>query len=266
MNNLITKKIYPWLYSIEDPLGAFSFVLIGQTAALLYDTGFGVWSIRDEVKKITSLPVTVVLGHGHVDHANGAFDFEEVWIHPADYEICMKHTSRTMRRGIAGGLKDGEISAPDAFDEAYYIESGSYTNSGIFKKLTGDLFDLGRITAQIVPMEGHTAGSIGIFIPEHKTLLTSDASNSDIWMFLEESLPIPAYVAMLKRVKQLDFNTFFIGHSAEPKPKSDFDGFIRVAENICPEKSTPYPRMPELSGLLYSEGNFKIIYRKDKLQ
>jgi len=263
---MITKKIYPWLYSIHDPLGVYSFLVVGKTGALLYDTGFGVWPIVDDVRKITDLPLTVVLGHGHVDHANGAFDFDEVWIHPEDYELCLRHTSRTMRRGIIGDITVEGHSPPPEFDESVYVESGSYSKREVFKHLSDNqLFALGGISVQVVPMEGHTAGSVGILVPEHKTLLTSDASNNHIWMFLNESLPIKSYIAMLKRVRDLNFDTFFIGHSDEPKPKSDFDSFIRVATNIDVAKATPYPKMTELSGFIYSEGEFSIVFRKNRL-
>ncbi|MCL2192868.1 MAG: hypothetical protein FWB78_05695, partial [Treponema sp.] len=73
------------------------------------------------------------------------------------------------------------------------------------------------------------------------------------------------YVAMLERVIRLDFDTFFIGHSDKPRPKSDFVRYINVARNASIEKSSPYPVLPEFGGNLYEEDGAAIVFHKDKL-
>ena len=256
------KEIYPWLYSIFDPQEVFCYLAVGNERALLFDTAYGIGSLSQTVREITDKPLDIVLGHGHVDHANGAYQFEEVWLHEADFELCRHHTSEDFRRTIVKGLKENGALLPVGFDAEAYIKAGT----GNLKKLdTGRIFDLGGLHMEVVGMEGHTAGSIGLLAHEHKVLLDSDAANLHIWMFLDESLPVSRYTAMLERVVQLDFDVFFTGHSGVPMPKPLFQKFISVAHNASVEKSEPYNTFPELKGFLYTEDGVGIVFSEAKL-
>ena len=256
------KQIYPWLYSIYDPQKTYCYLIVGEKSALLYDTVYGIASIDEAVREVCNLPYEVVLGHGHLDHSNGAYQFPEVWIHPNDHVLCLRHTSKTCRKGIVADIKNDEKLSPPNFDAEKYIHQGA----GNLKMLQdGQSFDLGGLTVKVIPMEGHTSGSVGLLIEEHKVLLNSDAANAHIWMFLDESLTIKEYITMLKRVNEVNFNVFFTGHSDAPRPKSDFDKFIQVAENITLDKSKPYSQMPELNGHLYEEDGVAIVFRPNKV-
>ena len=228
MSHYKVNKLYPWLYSIYDPKNVFCYLIIGQNTALLYDTAYGDAPLDPTIRQITNLPYEVVLSHGHWDHTNGASQFEEKWIHPADIDLIQ-------------------------------------INPGKLKMLEhGHVFDLGGITVEVVPMEGHTAGSVGLLIREHKLLLNADAANYHMWMFLNECLDLDVYINMLKRVRLLDFDTFIVGHSDVVRPKSDFDIYITVAENLDYDKTVPYPSLPELGGRMYVEDEATIIVKPEK--
>lgn len=260
MNYYSLKQIYPWLYSIKDPDNVFCYLVVGDESALLYDTAFGTACLHDVIREVTDKPVVVVLGHGHVDHANGACQFDEAWLHENDFKLCKLHTSEAYRRDYAVNASP----LPEGFDAEAYIKAGNKLN---LKKLEiGQIFDLGGLHMEVVAMEGHTAGSVGLLAQEQRVLLTSDAANPHIWMFLKESLPVAQYISMLERVKELNFDTFFIGHSDQPLPKSEIDKFIRVARNASVEKSTPYSQLPELKGFLYQEGETGIVFSEEKLR
>ena len=223
------KEIYPWLYSFYDPKNVFCYLIIGKKSALLYDTGYGEAPLDEAIRKVCDLPYEVVLSHGHWDHTNGASQFKEKWIHPADVDLIQ--------------LDPGKL-----------------------KMLEHDqIFDLGELTVQVIPMEGHTLGSVGLLIHEHRLLLNADAANYHMWMFLDECLEVSVYINMLKRVRELEFDTFIVGHSDLERPKSDFDRYIAVAENIDINKTTPYGAMPELGGRMYEEGDVSIIFNPKKL-
>ena len=256
------KKIYPWLYSIRDPGDTFCYLAIGNDIAMLFDTTYGIGNLPDAIRKITDKPVVVVLGHGHHDHANGAFQFGEAWLHEADFDLCKNLAGEKSRQKIIDGIISKGRSLPEGFDTAAYLKAGT----GNLKKLEiGRVFDLGGLHMEVIGMEGHTAGSVGLLAREHHVLLDSDAASSHVWMFLKEALPLSQYIAMLKRVVQLEFDTFFVGHSGEPKPKSDFAKYIKVAGNASPEKSKPYPIYPEFGGFLYKEDGAEIVFSKNKL-
>lgn len=253
------EKLYPWLYSIYDPREVYCYLIIGERSAILFDTGFGVGPLKDTVRQVCDKPCSVILSHGHIDHVNGAYQFDEAWIHPKDLPVYKSHASIETRRDIA--------NSETGIDVQEYINA----NTDNLKLLEDNqTFQLGNLTAEIVPMEGHTPGSVGLLVKEHRVLFTSDAACSHAWLFLDESLPMSAYIEMLERVKGLAFDTFFVGHQSVGHQslsysKPDFDRIIRVAENIDPDKSTPYPTFPELKGLFYDEGDVGIVFRLDKL-
>jgi len=56
----------------------FSYLLLGTKNAALIDTGMGVSNIRDEVEKLTSLPIVVINTHTHFDHTGDNFRFDEI--------------------------------------------------------------------------------------------------------------------------------------------------------------------------------------------
>ena len=258
------KKIYPWLYSIKDTDNVFCYLIIGEDKALLYDTVYGIGSLPDIIKTITDKPVIAVLGHGHIDHANGAYQFDKVWLHENDFELCRQHTSAAFRRNILNNLKNNQV-LPENFDEDKYINT---VTDNFIKLNIGYVFDLGGITIEVIGMEGHTSGSIGLLIKEHRVLFNSDAANFHVWMFLPESLSINQYMTMLKRTMLLDFDIFFIGHSNIPLPKTDMQKMINIAQNISIEKSEPYNTsnlFNELNPLVYREGDGEIVFTEGKL-
>jgi len=233
-DDYITNEIYPWLYSIDDVNNnVYCYLLIGNEKALLFDTTYGYGSLYRVIREITELPVTVVLGHGHFDHTGGASQLfaylhSDIWLHEADFGL---------------------------------LSTSSQETRFLNKLDIGQVFDLGNLNVEIVAMEGHTAGSIGILVREHRVLLTSDSSNPHVWLFLNESLPINQYIAMLERTIQLDFDTFFIGHSDAPMPKSDFQSFIKAARNASVEKSERHPDYTSV--FIYEEDGANVYFRGD---
>ncbi|MCL2764991.1 MAG: MBL fold metallo-hydrolase [Treponema sp.] len=227
-------EIYPWLYSIyENRNNVFAYLIVGDDYALLFDTTSGFGLLHYVIKEITDLPVIVVLGHGHYDHAGGVsmmteFFSSEIWLHEADFPVYQRYIKETRN------LNSLDI---------------------------GRVFDLGGLNVEIIGMEGHTAGSVGALVREHRILFTSDSAGPDIWLFLGESLPVSQYIAMLELTMQLDFDTFFIGHNDVPMPKTDFQKYINVARNTSLEMAHPYRELG--SGMMafrYDEDGASIYF------
>jgi|GEM_PF-2812013 len=78
-------------------------------------------------------------------------------------------------------------------------------------------------------------------------------------------LLISRYTALLERTLELEFNTFFWGHSNEPLPKSELHKYLQVAHNASMEKSEPYEMFPEYNGFLYQENGVGIVFNKETL-
>ena len=86
------------------------FLLEGAHKALLIDTGTGTFDVAALVRSITEKPLRVVCTHGHVDHVGGIGFFDEVWLHPDDFEMARTLTREqrqgyvTIMNGMSGGL------------------------------------------------------------------------------------------------------------------------------------------------------------------
>lgn len=220
------------LYQFKDPLGVLSTLLIGKEKALLFDTCYGIGDLKEEVRKITDKEIVVVCSHGHMDHSGGNYQFNKVLIHKDDIELCKKHNSKEKRMQNVEAAR--RIINMDNFDVDNYL----IQNEGNLEIINvGEKIDLGGISASVIAMEGHTKGSIGLFIKKMKLLLVSDATCPFIWLFLEESLPVSTYIKMLERTIKLDFDNFLVGHGARMFPKSKMIDFLNIAKDIDLKKS-----------------------------
>jgi len=91
------KKIYDDTYAITDngfsQGSVYMYLLVGAEKALLVDSGYGLLDLKTVIKTVTDKPVMCICTHGHLDHAPGACQFEEAYIHSKDYDVYNQHTS-----------------------------------------------------------------------------------------------------------------------------------------------------------------------------
>ncbi|MBR6809763.1 MAG: MBL fold metallo-hydrolase, partial [Clostridia bacterium] len=62
------QKMTDNVWMLTDRMGMHMTLLVGTEKALLVDCGYGFDDIFAAVRSITSLPVTLLLSHGHHDH------------------------------------------------------------------------------------------------------------------------------------------------------------------------------------------------------
>jgi len=270
------KRHESWLYSIKDKMNVFCWLIVGGHSALLFDTGYGIGDLSGAVRSIIGdRSLTVVLSHGHADHALGACQFESVLLRPADFTLIDEHCGPKWRQKAVDAVKENAKKlgfGPDDFDAGAYLQGGA----GHPEPLAEDaVFDLGGVTARVISMPGHTPGSVGLLIPEHKILLAGDAANRALFLFLPESLPMAGYLEMLRRVSALDFETHYVGHQDTAYPKKWFGKYVKVAENALAGKGKPM-RIPgfeeygetwvsSVGGPIVSPAFCAVAYTRDKL-
>ena len=105
----VVYKVGDGVFAICEPYQfqeVISYLILGSRSALLFDTGLGIGAIARVVKKLTSLPVTVLNSHTHFDHVGGNADFHRLLAMDTDY-------TRANARGFPHERVQGEV-APGA--------------------------------------------------------------------------------------------------------------------------------------------------------
>lgn len=232
----------PGLYEI-----ASSFVqmhlLVGQHHALLVDTGYGFMDLPGIVRGITDLPLYIVNSHGHFDHACGNSSFRQpVYIHPEDIPVFRIYNSERCRGIMYDSMRKMQnfLFFLPLLPRTVSRESCLHDDFDDFIEVTeGYAFELGGKTAEVIELPGHTPGSIGLYCRELRLLITSDAINSNVYMFLPESTKLSVYRESLYKAKSIDFDFFVTGHQPGLYPKRLLDDYIDVADHLDYEKGKP---------------------------
>ncbi len=196
-----TEKLSPRITRIWDVSRTAMYLVEGSESALLVDTGVGVGSLKEQVDKLTNKPVTVVLTHGHVDHAMGASDFDKVYLSHADMPVYAIHSLMDVRRGyVAGAVTTG--ADPGLISRVQESDFLPPKVAESFLPLSGGMrFDLGDISAEIFDAAGHTPGSVAVLIPEEEMLILGDSCNAFTFLFDDFCPSVAEYRENLLRLR-----------------------------------------------------------------
>ncbi|GHT77559.1 MBL fold metallo-hydrolase [Spirochaetia bacterium] len=235
MDYFTSQKISPSITRIKDVTGVLMYLAEGDKKAILIDTGTGLGSLKEYVKSLTSLPLTVILTHGHADHGGGAALFETVYLNEADFELVRHHCTYDVKSKYAefimGTLPPVEVFAPDR-------------GTGYTLCQTGDIFDLGGISLQVIALPGHTHGMMTILFREERSILLGDACNSSLFLFLEESLTVEQYKKSLQRFQDQYgglFDKVYLSHGTGDIPKQVIQDCLDVCEDILAGRADAVP-------------------------
>ena len=182
------------VYAIAEPYNyqeVISYLILGKSKALLFDTGMGLDSISPLVRELTGLPVTVLNSHTHYDHVGGNYEFND---------ILGMNTNFT-RKNASNGYKHSAVRsevAPDAFclpclpktDTAHY-----FIKPFQISKFIGDgyLIDLGGRQLQVIAAPGHTPDAVALLDKQNGYLWSGDSFYlGPSWLF-DEGTDLAAY-------------------------------------------------------------------------
>ena len=226
------KKIYDNVTCIAGMGGELCYLGEGKERALLIDGLSGVGSLRAFVRELTELPVTLVITHGHVDHAPAIYEFGEGYIHPDDIPLMYSplHSSMERRLNFAlGGKRMGTLrTEPTMADVIPSVPVKTYP------VYDGDIFDLGGTQIEVVHVPGHTYGSIALIDKDNRACYTGDCCNVNTLLFLPGSTTIEEYKESLLhfKTKQGDFDVCWGGHGASSVPNTVIDEGIELCDEI----------------------------------
>lgn len=225
-NGFVIHEVMEGVYHFQEPMRVCTTLLVGDRAALLVDTGYGLHGLPEQVRRLTALPLTVINTHGHHDHACGNMLFEQVYIAQADIPVCAFYTRPEQRARVLDQAAQGG-KLPEGIDREAYLHAGC----GPVVPLQQDTFDLGGLVAQVIPMPGHTPGSLGVYVASRKLLIVGDSWNPTTWLFFPEAMPVMQYADMMYGLAALPVDTVLASHAPGPVPgtrlKSAIAGLTR---------------------------------------
>lgn len=231
-----TETVSGHITRIFAPGTELMYLVEGSVQNVLIDTGSGFGSLKAAVDRILDVhgngrPLTVLLTHGHVDHACGAGEFTAagipVYMNPEDRYIYVRHTEDAFRRG---GLLSADFSGRGKYEESDYMPSAAFEE---LKELhDGRCFDLGDVQVESFALPGHTLGSMGFLIREQggrNYLLTGDACNTFTFLFQEYSTSVEEYEENLREFAEKlkgRYEEVLLSHG-------DGKGYPGMLEDVC---------------------------------
>lgn len=274
INYYKAEKIDDNITKIVSLTGELLYLIEGRDKAVLVDTCLGVGNLKKFAEGLTDKPITVILTHGHVDHAMGAPEFDKVYLNDKDIELFKKHSSLAVRKDYIS-MNLGE-NMPEFKDEDY-VKPNENIN---FNNLSdGDIFNLGETTLQVFELPGHTKGSMVILIKEKRILILGDACNKATFLFDGDALTVEEYkenlIHLNKKLKGM-YDRVFLSHHDMEVNSNIMENVIDVCDEIMSQKADdiPFEFMGQQNYIAKAVGeNFKrldrkdgnIIYNKDKI-
>ncbi|MEA1960730.1 MAG: MBL fold metallo-hydrolase [Bacillota bacterium] len=134
-----------------------SYLLIGDSSALLFDTGSGKRDISPIVHSLTDLPLMVLPSHSHSDHLGSISRFQNIAL--ADLPVNRKHTAKGVFR--PSFVMYCDFSKPPKIPVSHWLN-------------IDEAIDLGNRFLTIVPVPGHSSDSIALLDQQRDMLFTGD--------------------------------------------------------------------------------------------
>jgi glyoxylase-like metal-dependent hydrolase (beta-lactamase superfamily II) len=224
------EQVGDHLVRISEPhagplINANIWLVLGTEADLLVDTGNGLAPLRPFVERLRSdpeKPLIVVATHGHMDHVCGLHEFDERLLHAADAREAAAPDRllfdddvwpAARRQMVDAGYPIPALGIQAAprrgFDPAAFRPTGASATRLVEE---GDLVELGDRNFRVLHLPGHTPGSIGLWDEAVGMLFSGDVVYDDALVDTAPTSDIPAYLATMRRVRELPVEVVHAGH------------------------------------------------------
>jgi len=195
----------------------------GRDRDLLIDTGLGMASLKAAARHLFEKKLTAVATHAHYDHVGGFHEFEDRMIHSAEArKVAAGNAASLYGAGKEDALLESIRAAgydvpPELFTA---VPNGGYDPRS-YQVLPapathtveeGDMVDIGDRQFEILHLPGHSPGSIGLWEAKTGVLFSGDAIYDGPLLDELPGSDIEAYVATMKRLRQLPVSVVHAGH------------------------------------------------------
>ncbi|HUI61829.1 MAG TPA: MBL fold metallo-hydrolase [Steroidobacteraceae bacterium] len=203
----VIEQIDGGTWAIGEPRyyqGNYSYLILGERRAVLYDAGTGTRDIVPIARSLTSLPITVIPSHLHFDHvgALGRFDTTALLDVPALRERVRDSRLTLERYEFLGFVQD--LPTPSfRVDEWWAADS---------------TVDLGGRRLRVLSTPGHTPTSLSLYDTQNKQAFVGDFMYpGSLYVFLPGASRA-AYLATTRRLLALldPATRLYTAHMADP--------------------------------------------------
>ncbi|MFT5676029.1 MAG: glyoxylase-like metal-dependent hydrolase (beta-lactamase superfamily II) [Paraglaciecola sp.] len=193
-------QVAPGVTAIYEPhqwQEVISYLIEGENAALVFDTGNGIADLAAVINKLTDKPVSVLNSHSHYDHVGGNYAFGKIYGMDTPF-------SHKRQKGIANKDIAIEVSA-DALCRPLPSGVSEKSHLGRPYKVTdliqhGSVIDLGKRQLEVIHVPGHTPDAIALIDREAGLMWTGDSFYAGtIWLYAPET-DLAAYAQSLQKM------------------------------------------------------------------
>lgn len=225
-------KLTPSTIIITDLTGVHCFLVRGTRRALLIDCGAGVGDLAGFARQQTTLPISLLLTHGHCDHAGGAAFFDTAYLSEADWNLASRHDTLSMKKDYA------RYTCSELFSSLTQEDFCPPRHRGYLPLNDGTRFDLGGISLEAIAVPGHTQGMTCVLNQTERSILFGDACNPCVFLWDADASSVEAYWHSLQhlRERESEYDTVYLSHGARCAPKSILDEVLLVCEEILQGK------------------------------
>lgn len=231
------ERVSEHMQRIITPCGVCMYLVQGRDRAALLDTGFGFGDLKGYVESLTDTPYVVLLSHGHLDHAGGAGQFEQVYLNEKDWPLEKWHC--TLERRL-DDVHHGPGGMPEGLTDADFLPSRTAPYLPLDE---GDDFDLGGVTVRPIAVPGHTKGMLVFLIPEDRVAIFGDACGEGTLLLFKDCAPIEQYREGLRHMQQYadQFDTVLRNHGSFQSPKQILADSIELCGEILSRSDAAIP-------------------------
>lgn len=157
-----------------------AYLICGSNRALVVDSLQNLPDLYDRVRELTDLPLSVLITHGHGDHAGASLQkFREagvtIYMDMRDYPI------------LISGFSDS-VCEEDWFTDVK----------------EGESFDLGGFCFEVISIPGHSPGSLVAYDRQNALLFSGDTIGSGhFWMQVPTALPLSMFDIGLEKLYEI---------------------------------------------------------------
>lgn len=256
-----TRELEHGIYLVSEPAHVNSFLVEGDTAAALIDTGLGIGNIRHTAELLTSHDVFALNTHYHFDHTGGNYWFSTRLIHqdgasaiehPVDPDLyrCYGQFIEQLVE-VLPRFKDlderffhflTEETTPRQLPADFDLASWSYQPTTATRTLRdGDKVDLGGRDLRVLHTPGHTPDCICLFDERNGVLFGGDTiTTGPICAQLDDS-NVEAFAKSTRKLADLASSVrvvyvpHFVRYAVDPLFLVEVaDGFERLVAGEVP--------------------------------